>query len=270
MEAAHEAGTLAIVIVAGDDQGAPVVRNAERIDDPLPIPVLQVAPRDAGPLQPAVAGAVPVALVIHASREPGQATNVVATIPGVDPDSAPVVLMTPKSGWFSCAAERGGGQVIWLAAAGAITRDPATNSQKRPLWLVCSGGHELHHYGLDAYLDLLPVPVLDIHCWIHLGASIGAKHPRPALGAADEHVQQLMIDALSDAGAVERTLMPIGAPGGGEARNVAERGGRFVSLLGGHRYFHSPNDTVDLAVDTDSVARHAHAVTQVLRTLLND
>jgi hypothetical protein len=266
--AAHQAGTLGVVIVAGDDQGAPVVRNAERIDDPLPIPVLQVAPAD-WPDTASLRDAVDVTLTIDATRAPGPATNVVATIPGSDPDATPVVLMTPKSGWFRCAAERGGGHAVWLTAAAAIARDAASNGNKRPLWLVCSGGHELHHYGLDAYLDALPFSVSDVHCWIHLGASIGAREPRPALAASDPGLQQLMVDALSQAGAIERTLMPLGAPGGGEARNVAERGGRFVSILGGHRYFHSPNDTVDLAVDSDSVARHAEAVTGVLRTLLN-
>ena len=262
LQVAHEAGTLGVVIVAGDDQGDPVVRNAERIDDPLPIPVLQVAPRDVVPLQ----NAATATLTVDATRQPGSATNVVAAIPGSDPDAAPVVLMTPKSGWFSCAAERGGGHAVWLAAAAAIAKDPG----RRPLWLVCSGGHELHHYGLDAYLDALPFSCPQAHCWIHLGASIGAKEPRPALAAADAQVQQLMLDALAQAGAVERALTPLGVPGGGEARNVAERGGRFVSILGGHRYFHSPNDTVDLALDSESVVRHAQAVTQILRTLLND
>ena len=270
LQAAHQAGTLGVVIVAGDDQGAPVVRNAERIDDPLPIPVLQVAPADwPADLLNDLDDGVDVSLTIDATREPGPATNVVATIPGSDPDAAPVVLMTPKSGWFGCAAERGGGHAAWLAAAAALAKAPRPHGHGRPRWLVCSGRHELHHYGLDVYLDALPLACSEIHWWVHLGASIGAKEPRPALAASDQAVQQLMVDALAQAGAVERTLMPLGAPGGGEARNVAERGGRFVSILGGHRYFHSPNDTVDLAVDSDSVARHAEAVTQVLRTLLD-
>ena len=91
LQVAHEAGTLGVVIVAGDDQGDPVVRNAERIDDPLPIPVLQVAPRDVVPLQ----NAATATLTVDATRQPGSATNVVAAIPGSDPDAAPVVLMTP-------------------------------------------------------------------------------------------------------------------------------------------------------------------------------
>lgn len=262
LQAAAKAGTRGVVIVAGDDLGAPVVRNAERIDDPLPLPVLQIAPRDAGPLR----DGVEVTLTIDACRDRGSATNVVATLPGTDPEAAPVGFMTPKSGWFTCAAERGGGHAVWLTAAAAIARVDT----RRPLWLVCSGGHELHHYGLAAYLESMSIACSNTHCWVHLGASIGAREPLPLLGAADGELQRLMIDALAEAGALERITMPVGNPGRGEARNIAERDGRFLTLVGGHRYFHSPNDTLDLAVDTDSVARHARAVTAVLRRLLND
>ena len=65
---------------------------------------------------------------------------------------------------------------------------------------------------------------------------------------------------------MERAPMPVGTAGG-EARNIAERGGRFVSFLGPHRYFHSAHDTVDRAVDGESVARHADAVNRIVAAL---
>ena len=164
---AAAAGTLGVAIIAGDDLGGPVVRNAERIDDPFELPVIQIAPRDAGPLTPGSQAR----LTLDFARAPGRATNVVGMCPGADPAAAPVVLMTPKSGWYTCAAERGGGIAVWLGVA----REAAVDAAPRALWLVASSGHELHHYGLDAYLDDLPIAVAEARCWVHLGASIGAR-----------------------------------------------------------------------------------------------
>ena len=59
-----------------------------------------------------------------------------------------------------------------------------------------------------------------------------------------------------------------GSAGGGEARNIDELGGRFVSFLGGHRYFHTPEDTVDRAVDAESIARWARAARTIVDAAL--
>ena len=237
-------------MIMGDEHGEPVLRNAERPDDPLPLPVLQVAPKDTGE---DLAGEA--MLVIDAERRPGTALNVAAEIAGTTPALAPVVLMTPKSGWYTCAAERGGGLAVWLAIAEAIAKQPG----KRTLNLIASSGHELHHYGLDAWLDgPTGVPAQDAHVWIHLGASIGAKRGIGRIGAADEELMALAKQALAEHG-IKRDPMTVGFSGYGEARNIAERGGRYISLLGGHPYFHSPNDIFEQAVDIESLVVHAIA-----------
>ncbi|MCA9856781.1 MAG: hypothetical protein KC458_05840, partial [Dehalococcoidia bacterium] len=64
-------------------------------------------------------------------------------------------------------------------------------------------------------------------------------------------------------------VFEVGNPGGGEARNIAEGGGRYVTFLGGHRYFHSPQDTVDVAVDAENVARWGQAAWTVLQGMLD-
>lgn len=250
LESLAAAGAVGVVMVMGDEHGAPVLRNAERPDDPLALPVLQVAPKDVGE---GLAGEG--TLVIDAERRPGTALNVAAEIAGTDPSLAPVVLMTPKSGWHTCAAERGGGLAVWLAAAEAVAEQPG----ERTLKLIASSGHELHHYGLDAWLDgPTGVPAQDAHVWIHLGASIGAKRGAGRVGAADEELMTLARQALSEHG-IEREPMEVGFSGYGEARNIAERGGRYISLLGGHPYFHSPNDVFEKAVDVESLVAHAVA-----------
>ena len=114
-ELARQDGADGIIMVMGDPEGHPVVRNAERPLDPIEVPVLQVAPMDAGPLLDAVGSEI--TMISDGGRVDAPADNVIGTIPGADPDAEPVVLMTPKSGWYTCAAERGGGIAIWIEVA---------------------------------------------------------------------------------------------------------------------------------------------------------
>ncbi len=260
----EEDGVVAAILVSGDEDGEIIVRNAERIDHPFDLPVLQIAMKDAGDLATAILMNVEGTLEIEAERLDSTATNVVATIPGTDADAAPVGVMTPKSGWFTCAAERGVGIAVWLAIAEAMAATP----RRRSIELVASAGHELHHYGLSAYLKQHPAIAKDAAAWLHLGASIGARYPVPRMGASDQHLLDLALASLSAEGADERDVLPVGSPGGGEARNISEAGGRYVSLLGGHAFFHSPQDTVDRAFNAESVARHANAALAIVEGMI--
>ncbi len=103
-----------MVLVSGDPLGQVLLRNAEHMADALVVPVLQVASADAAPLVNAAAQGSAVTLVAAGARRPACASNVVAQRPG---HGAPLLLLTPKSGWFHCAAERGSGVAIGLALA---------------------------------------------------------------------------------------------------------------------------------------------------------
>ncbi len=254
------AGARAVVLVMGDEHGEPVLRNAERPWNPIELPVLQIAPRDMVDFEPGTEAIVR----IEGSREEVQARNVVAEIPGADPDAAPVTLMTPKSGWFTCAAERGGGIAVWLGVAERIA---AGEQPRRTLRLVASSGHELHHLGLEAYIESLGDATSEVSAWIHLGAAIGARRGSPRFAASDDELMEVAGSALDAAGIV-REPFPVGRSGYGEARNVAEIGGRFISMLGGHPYFHSPMDLFDNAVDLELLTRHIDAVEAITRRLL--
>ena len=261
LAALQAAGARAVVLIMGDEHGAPVLRNAERPWDPINLPVLQVAPENA---EVGVDWSEEATVVVTGHREEVQARNVIAEISGTDTAAAPVALITPKSGWFTCAAERGGGLAVWLAVAQRIA---AGALPRRTLRLVASSGHELHHLGLDAYLQSLGPTVSEVSAWLHLGASIGAKRGTPALAASDDQLMTIARSAL-EADNIERTPFPVGTSGYGEARNIAEINGRYISLLGGHPYFHSPNDTYANAVDPDNLARHTDAVEVMARKLL--
>lgn len=260
-ELARSDGANGIILVMGDPDGYPVVRNAEQPLDPIELPVLQVAPIDAAPLLDAIGAEA--TMIVDGGRVDAPADNVIATIPGTDPNAAPVVLMTPKSGWYTCAAERGGGIAVWLEIAARIAANPG----QRTLNLVASSGHELHHLGLDHYISELGDDAAQVHAWMHLGASIGSRNGSPSYAASDNELFETATSALATQG-IKRRAFPVGNAGYGEARNIGEIGGRFVSLLGGHPYFHSPQDTYDRCVDPDSLARHTNAVEQIVRHLL--
>ena len=258
-------GALGLVLVSADEDGAVVLRNAERIDRPLDLPVLQLARADADGLASAVLLGAEGTIEVDGERLRSTATNVVATLAGEDPDAAPVGVVTPKSGWFTCAAERGGGIAIWLALAEALSTLPG---RRRTVQMVASSGHELRHYGLRAYLEARPSLAAGAVAWLHLGASIGARRARARMVASDDALHAIAVAALKEAGAGPREPLPLGTAAGGEAREIAEGGGRWVSLLGGHPLFHSPNDLYDRAVDAESVASHARAALAIVEGML--
>ncbi len=260
-ELARQDGAAGIILVMGDPDGEIVLRNAERPLDPIELPVLQVAPNDAGSLLDAVGSEI--TMIADGGRVDAPAYNVVAGIPGSDPDAAPVVLMTPKSGWFTCAAERGGGIAVWIEVADRIAANPG----RRALNLVASSGHELHHLGLDHYIRELGDDAHDVHAWMHLGASIGSRNGQARFAASDDELFEAAQRSLSELG-IEREAFLVGNAGFGEARNIGEIGGRFVSFLGGHPYFHSPQDTYDRCIDPESLARHTDAAEAIVRYMV--
>jgi len=52
---------------------------------------------------------------------------------------------------------------------------------------------------------------------------------------------------------------PVGTRARGEARNIFDGGGRYVSLLGGNGLFHHPDDRWPDAVDAERLAKLAQA-----------
>ena len=258
-------GVVAAILVSGDEDGEIIVRNAELIDHPFDLPVLQIAMKDAGDLATAILMNIEGTLEIEAERLDSTATNVVATLPGTDADAAPVGVMTPRSGWFTCAAERGGGIAVWLALAEALAATP----RQRPIELLASSGHELHHYGAAAYLKERPTLAKGAAAWLHLGASIGARvQPVLKMDASDQQLLDLAASSLSASGAAEREVIGVGGPSGGEARNIADAGGRYVSFRGPHAFFHSPQDGFARAVDAESVALNAKAALAIVEGMI--
>ena len=262
VEALAEAGAVALVLPRADPDGEITVLNAERIDTPFALPVLQVAARNARTLGSAVFLGYEGTVAIEGERLQSHAANVVATLPAADPQAAPVGIMTPRSGWFTCASERGGGIAILLALAEALAEMP---DRRRTVHLVASSGHELNHCGLSAYLAARAGIEREAIAWLHLGANVGTSTGPVRAESVDDSLHALAESSLAAAG-VERYEMTDAR--GGEASNIDRAGGRYISIRGGNDFFHSPNDVFERASDASLVAATGRAALRIVEQWL--
>ncbi len=256
IEDLEEQGAVGLVIVTADPRGDVKVLNATRLSDPRQLPVLQIGTRDARKLASTLLMHSEVTLEIDGDRLESRARNVVATLPGTDPEAAPIGITTPRSGWFTCASERGGGIAILLALVEAFAKRP----HRRPIEVVATSGHELNFRGMEAYLNAHSGLAGRSHAWLHLGANIGTATGPTHLESTDATFVEHAAASLTALGARFNVI----ETRGGEAQNIARAGGRYLSLRGVNDYFHSPNDTFDVACDADQVAAVARAALAIV------
>ena len=250
----------AIVVVTATTVPGLVPSNARAFAAPYGCPVLQVSSEARGLLDAAARSGARARVVCRTTRTSTTAVNVVAEVPGREASLAPLLVITPRSGWWTCAAERGGGLVCWLEAMRAL----ASSRPARRAVFVASSGHELGHLGLDGFLHDTDGLLRTAHACIHLGANIGAGGATAAgalLQASHDGLDDVMTGALTDAGAAIAARLPRGRVPAGEARNLHVGGARYVSLIGqGNAWFHHQGDRYPAAVTADRVARYARAV----------
>jgi hypothetical protein len=271
---AQEAGALgdarrqsrhrAIVVVTRGPRPGFCPSNADSFLRPFGPPVLQVGSDEAEFLADCARHGEHAVLTAQVARHAVQAFNVVATISGIDRSAPPLVVMTPRSGWWWCASERGGGIACWLEIMRAL-RDarPA-----RDVLFVASSGHELGHLGIDAFIARRPGIVPAARAWMHLGANIGAAQGAGNnLQASDDAMEAMMADAMIAAGLVIDRRHPRGRVPRGEAENVHRGGGRYVSIIGNNDIFHSTDDRGPSTIDVAAIARFAGAFVAVAKTL---
>ena len=165
--------TKAIVIVT--DERLPkegiALLNAEDFAEPFGPPVLQVASKHWPTLKEAIHANTQAKFILHSEYIEATARNVEAKVAGRNSDLAPIVVMTPRSGWWFNASERGGGIACFLE----IMRAVQTAGAERDVIFTANTGHELGHTGLDYFLLHNPNIVKKAYVWIHLGANFAAK-----------------------------------------------------------------------------------------------
>ena len=258
----------ALVAVAAMDADVPglALQNADRFVDPFGPPVLQVASEEGDWLLDAAARGQSASVIVDVALEPATASNVVARVAGQDPSLAPVVVMTPKSAWWTCTAERGGGIVIWLA----LLRHFAVNQPRRTVVFTANTGHELGHTGLDHFMQESPELSRGAHVWVHLGANFVAKGSERRLQASDAGLQALAEQAMAANGVPPHSIRPLGERPFGEARNIYDAGGRYLSWLGSNRWFHHPTDRWPDTIDLDAADRLTKAMLEIASAIAND
>lgn len=254
----------AIVIVTRGARAGLSPINAPHFTESYGPPALQVSSEEGEWLKEQSEKRAEVILVTHVSRVKARAFNVTARIKGADPELAPLVVMTPRSGWWHSASERGGGLVCWLEVMRALTAaKPA-----RHCLFVASSGHELGHMGLDHFIEHHHGMVKDARVWIHLGANIGARNqPGHRLQTSSDDLDKLAIEAMKAEGARVDEVRPRDAAPLGEAGNIHRGGGRYISVVGRNGLFHHSDDRWPQAVDADAVAAFARAFINIALTL---
>ncbi len=261
---ARQSNRFKAIIAIADGSGrniAPglILMNAEKFTDPFGPPVLQVRSGEASRLKESAGKDARV--IMSAQRTSVEAINVEARVKGKEPGLAPVVVMTPRSGWYHCASERVGGIACWLEMIGALTKHPP----KRDVWFLASTGHELGHVGLDHFLEHHGDLIKKAHVWIHLGANFSAaKSPAVLLQTSDDELEATALEAMGKQNALPANKMPPGRRPLGEARNIFDGGGRYISLLGSNGLFHHIDDRWPHAVDMDVTVRLIDAFTDIL------
>ncbi|MGE3844990.1 MAG: hypothetical protein AB7I50_25780 [Vicinamibacterales bacterium] len=230
--------------------------NADSFQQPFGPPVLQVSSEEAAWLTSQAKLGANVTLITHVARTSVTANNIVASIQGADPALAPLVIMTPRSGWYWCASERGGGIAIWLEAIRALR----PMRPQRSILFVASSGHELGHAGINAYIERRPGIVKQAVGWLHLGANIGAAiQPSTTLQASDDEFDAMLTESMMATGLSVTARAPRGRIPAGEAEAVHLGGGRYVSAIGGNELFHSIEDRGSAAIDPLVIARFSAA-----------
>ncbi len=239
----------------------------DEVRGPFGPPVLQL-PSDAVPLliQAVETGSNATGVCAAARTAGATACNVEAEIIGTDPSLAPVVVMTPRSGWWACASERGPGLSTFIELA----RTCASAHLPRTVFFTANSGHECGHLGMHAFSSgPTAIEGPEAYCWIHLGANFGSTNegtdpalphdqPTPFIyQATDARMERQLlrhleaVRSVANPAAASRMTWeagwvggrPVRRPLGGEAVNVHAEGGRFVSLVGTNHMFHHPADT---------------------------
>ena len=240
----------AIVAIADVSPNIPglAVLNAESYREPFGPPVLQVATQEGEWLLELNADDK-ISVSVELIDEESNALNVQTKIEGKDQSLSPLVVMTPKSGWWTCTSERGGGITIWLNAMRYLSKI----QPNRNVIFTANTGHELSHLGLDHFLEKNSSLVKDAFAWVHLGANFAAEAGQVLWQASTIEYMEKGLEQLESLDLDKIVAWPVSSRPLGEARNIYDGGGQFISLLGSNPLFHHPEDIWPDSVDMEKL-----------------
>ena len=257
---------LAIVAITDVDQNKPglAVLNAESYRNPFGPPVLQVASNEADWLLN-LSKDEKLTFFAEFNDQQSTASNIQTKVIGRDSSLEPIVIMTPKSGWWTSTSERGGGITIWLNAIRHFSENPPL----RTIIFTANTGHELSHLGLDHFLENNSSLVQDAYIWFHLGANFAAKDGSVLLQASTQDYMNLIMKEFKHENIEETQSWPISKRPLGEARNIYDGGGEYISLLGSNPLFHNPDDFWPHSIDIEKLEKLNNAMLRIINDIAN-
>ena len=261
----HRNGELhqALVGIARSATPGIAMLNADSFSQPFGVPVLIVDGKHEKKLLEAAQNRSKVKLNISFDTEQTSATNVEVRVAGQRTDLDPLVVMTPKSSWWTSTAERCGGIAAWLACI----RELAIRKPKRDVIFTANTGHELGHVGLEYFLDQNHGLARNAHVWVHLGANFAALDCQIRVQYSNDDLRAKFVKHLRKNGVEIASEVAGDVRPGGEARNIYDAGGSYVSMLGSNDLFHHPDDRMVNNVDLPTAERTKSAVVALVRDL---
>jgi len=243
----------AVLLEIAHPSGEIFTYNVDQTSPPWPVPVLLVAPRDAGALTP---GASATVSVRGAYRRDVEGRNIGARL---DRGRGRwLVISTPVTSWFTSTCERGPGIAGFLAMA-RLAKETFT---RHDLVFVATSGHEIGHGGMEHFLrDGAPPPAATA-LWAHFGASLACADPvmRVILSSSASVVDRPFAG-------IEGTRLVADKAAVGELRDVHAAGyPTFFGMAGAHKYFHTPKDNL-AAVNPDLLGPIVTAFAETLAAM---
>lgn len=178
VDAAFAAGAAAAVVITNGPTGKVIALNADGREPMFPGPVALIAPEMAGPF---LAGAVQRKTATLRIEGQGGRRDAFNFVGRLDRRKGRwIAVSTPRSGWFTCAAERGPGVAAWLDLA----RWAVTGLPDHDLAFICNTGHEYEYLGAAEAMKEIAPPVEATRFWLHIGANVAARDWRELPGTA--------------------------------------------------------------------------------------
>jgi hypothetical protein len=249
-------GAAAVILITTGPTGEAIALNVSTHRPPIGRPVAILAPKDEAPFLKAAIEGRNATLILDGQGGHRSAFNLIARL---DRKAAKtLVISTPRSGWFGCAAERGSGLAAWLWLAKRLAKaDLPVNIE-----MLATSGHEYDYVGGEHYLaEQAPKPSVT-RLWVHIGASAACRDwqelpqglfPLPSADAqrvltATADILEPTRRAFKGVTGLEATYLADKVMAGGELTNVLNAGYRTaMGLYGMHRYFHTMGDDMRCA-----------------------
>jgi hypothetical protein len=271
--AAFAAGAKAVVVITNGPTGKVIALNADGRKPMFAGPVALLAPADAGPFLAAAIRGEAATLVVTGEGGRRPASNFIGRLDRGK--KTWLAVSTPRSGWYGCAGERGGGVAAWLWLARWASKAVTQHN----LAFICNSGHEYENLGAAEALKATAPRPEDTHFWLHLGANVASQEWHDLTGQVLPSIDtQRFLSVTPALLPLARTLFagqagleaPYSSDGlsAGEQTEILAAGYKSVAAVFGlHRHHHVADDDAR-CVSAANVASTARVFQQLVERVI--